>query len=263
MQRNRLIREEDRCHVCGETLPRDELVLDHVTPVAADLLRALDAANLKPICETCNRVKTDGEQALALRGNVAGSKFVRLAATPTLCGEEMTYDLSVKGQWHNFVANGIVVHNSYNEESGRYKMLEPVFWIPRRERAMVVPPKHKPARPVYLPLEDDAVYDAMVERSRAVYQACYDAYLAEAEAGIALEVARRHLPLALYSSCWVTCNPRSLMHFLSLRTHDEAATFVSYPQAEIEEAARLAEAVFAAGWPLAYAAFVKNGRVGA
>lgn len=150
---------------------------------------------------------------------------------------------------------------SYNEESGRYKVLEPVFWIPRRDRLMVVPPKHKPARPVYLPLEDAALYDQMVARSRAVYQACYDAYLAEAEAGIALEVARRHLPLALYSSCWVTCNPRSLMHFLSLRTHDEAATFLSYPQAEIEEAARLAEQVLAAGWPLAYAAFVKNGRV--
>lgn len=150
---------------------------------------------------------------------------------------------------------------SYNEESGRYKVLEPVFWIPRRDRAMVVPPQHKPARPVYLPLEDDALYDQMVARSRAVYQACYDAYLAEVDAGIALEVARRHLPLALYSSCWVTCNPRSLMHFLSLRTHDEAAAFISYPQAEIEEAARLAEQVFAAGWPLAYAAFVKNGRV--
>lgn len=150
---------------------------------------------------------------------------------------------------------------SFNEESGRYKQLDPVFWIPRRERPMIVPPKHKPARPVYLPLADDPTYEAMIERSRAVYQACYDAYLAEIDAGIALEVARRHLPLALFSSCWVTCNPRSLMHFLSLRTHDETAAFISYPQAEIEEAARLLEAVFAAGWPLAYAAFVKNGRV--
>jgi thymidylate synthase (FAD) len=28
-------------------------------------------------------------------------------------GEQMTYDLEVEGQWHNFVANGMVVHNSF------------------------------------------------------------------------------------------------------------------------------------------------------
>ncbi len=164
--------------------------------------------------------------------------------------------LFVWREWHRHR-----VGFSYNEESGRYKQLEPVFWVPRRERLMVVPPKHKPARPVYLPLEDDAAYEALIERSRHVYQTCYDAYLADIEAGFALEVARRSLPLAIYSSCWVTCNPRSLMHFLSLRTHDTEAAFVSYPQAEIEEAARLLERIFAAGWPLAYQAFVKNGRI--
>src|SRR5690606_2907050 len=118
--------------------------------------------------------------------------------------------------------------------------------------------KHRPARPVYLPLEDDAVYERMVERSRAVYQAAYDAYEADIADGIAMEVARRNLPLAVYSSCWVTCNPRSLMHFISLRTHEPEAAMISYPQAEIEEAARLVEQFLATGWPLTYRAFVKN-----
>jgi thymidylate synthase ThyX len=36
-------------------------------------------------------------------------------------GEEMTYDLEVAGPYHNFVADNIVVHNSINEYSGRYK----------------------------------------------------------------------------------------------------------------------------------------------
>ena len=52
-------------------------------------------------------------------------------------GEEMTYDLAVDGPWHNFVANGIVVHNSYNEESGRYRELQPVFYVPGAERKLV------------------------------------------------------------------------------------------------------------------------------
>src|SRR5207245_1237112 len=30
-------------------------------------------------------------------------------------GVRQTYDLCVEGPWHNFVANGVVVHNSFNE----------------------------------------------------------------------------------------------------------------------------------------------------
>ena len=33
-------------------------------------------------------------------------------------GIEMTYDLEVSGPWHNFVADGFIVHNSVNEYSG-------------------------------------------------------------------------------------------------------------------------------------------------
>ncbi|MCA1806663.1 MAG: FAD-dependent thymidylate synthase, partial [Actinobacteria bacterium] len=34
-------------------------------------------------------------------------------------GKEMTYDLSVEGPYHNFSANGLIVHNCYNEVSAR------------------------------------------------------------------------------------------------------------------------------------------------
>ena len=52
------------------------------------------------------------------------------------------------------------------------------------------------------------------------------------------------------------------MSFLSLRTHDPEATFVSYPQSEIEEAARVTEKLFSDHWPITYKAFCDNGRVG-
>lgn len=150
---------------------------------------------------------------------------------------------------------------SYNEESGRYKQLEPVFWVPRRDRKMVRPEGYKAARPKFEQLESDFVYDEMIERSRLSYQVAYNAYWLELQFGIANEVARRHLPVATYSSCWVTCNPRSLMHFLSLRTHVPSAQFVSYPQAEIAEAAEVCEQLLEQGWPLTHTAFVNNGRV--
>lgn len=170
---------------------------------------------------------------------------------------------------------------SYNEESARYKPLEPVFWIPRRDRRMVPVDGWKPGRPKFrtldeavsttfdVPYEDaplpataDSWYDREIARKRIAYQTAYDIYTDSIADGIALEVARSVLPVGIYSSCWVTTNPRALMAFLSLRTHEPDAKFPSYPQAEIEEAARACEAVLSEGWPLTYAAFVKNGRVG-
>lgn len=150
---------------------------------------------------------------------------------------------------------------SYNGESGRYKTFEPVFWIPRRDRPLVKVEGYKAARPEFEHLESAAAYEWLKHSSYLVYETAYRQYRNEIEQGLAPEVARRLLPTATYTSYWVTCNPRSLMHFISLRTHDPEATTVSYPQEEIEEAARAAEEVLKAGWPDTYKAFVRNGRV--
>jgi thymidylate synthase (FAD) len=55
-------------------------------------------------------------------------------------------------------------------------------------------------------------------------------------------------------------NPRSIMSFLALRTHDETANHVSFPQWEIEVVARKIEGFFAHYYPLTYAAFIEFGR---
>jgi thymidylate synthase (FAD) len=170
---------------------------------------------------------------------------------------------------------------SYNEESARYKPLDPVFWVPRRNRPMVPVPGWKPGRPKFWTLTQaaefaldsgatdealnqwaEALYDREIARKRTAYETAYRAYTESIADGIALEVARSVLPVGIYSSCWVTCNPRSLMAFLSLRIHDPSATVPSYPQAEIQEAAQLAESFLSQGWPLTHAAFHSNGRVG-
>ena len=53
---------------------------------------------------------------------------------------------------------------------------------------------------------------------------------------------------------YATCNARALMHFLSLRTKHEDATFPSFPQREIEMVAEKMEAAFAELMPLTHAA---------
>lgn len=150
---------------------------------------------------------------------------------------------------------------SYNEESGRYKQLDPVFYLPDRERPMMKVDGWKPGRPKFLRCDDDSIYNALISRLKSSYQISYHAYQENMADGIDPGLARDCLPVGIYSGCWVTCNPRSLMAFLSLRIYEPEATFVSYPLWEIDLAARACELALQAGWPITHAAFVKNGRV--
>lgn len=153
---------------------------------------------------------------------------------------------------------------SYNEESGRYRVLRPVFWVPERDRPMIEPDGFKPMRPAFNQLapgnEGTAVYDAMLASSRAAYSVAWSAYQMELDWGVAREVARRYLPLATYTSAVVTVNPLNLMKFIALRTHDPDAEYPSYPQREIEEAAKVTATILSRGWPITYNAFVEYGR---
>lgn len=151
---------------------------------------------------------------------------------------------------------------SYNEESGRYKQLDPVFYLPDANRPMMKVDGWKPGRPKFTvdETEDKEVWQNTCSSLEATYKTAYEAYLFNLNLGIDPGLARDCLPVGIYSGCWVTCNPRSLMAFLSLRTHEPTANQVSYPLWEIELAARQYETIFASLYPLTYKAFVDNGR---
>ena len=147
---------------------------------------------------------------------------------------------------------------SYNEESGRYRQLEPVFYVPSRERAVVQ--VGKTGAYEFLPGTDEQ-YDLIDDEMRAACATSYGAYLRMLEAGVAREVARMVLPVSIYSSAYVTLNARSLMNFLSLRRKAEGSHFPSYPQREIEMVAERYEEEWARLMPITHAAFLANGRV--
>lgn len=150
---------------------------------------------------------------------------------------------------------------SYNEESGRYKQLEPVFYIPDRERPMMKVDGWKPGRPKFLRCEETRVYNELVTNLQISYGLAYEMYEENLKLGIDPGLARACLPVGIYSGCWVTANPRSLMHFLSLRVHEPKAQFVSYPLWEIDLPARACEEFLKKGWPITYQSFIDNGRV--
>lgn len=212
------------------------------------------------------RVSTSGEAALQYAEVEAGEENAGLIrylmqqrhGTPFEHGA-MTFfvhaPIMVFRQWHRHR-----VGFSYNEWSGRYSKLEPIFWVPRKDRLTMPVKDYKPSRPRYEPM-DDETYETFTRNLTESYEQDYARYQKNLAMGISNEAARALLPVAIYSSCWVTCNPRSLMHFLSLRTFEPEATHVSYPEQEIEEAARSMEATFKHLWPITYGAFNKFGRV--
>ena len=147
---------------------------------------------------------------------------------------------------------------SYNEESGRYRELKPVFYVPNADRNLIQ--IGKTGAYEFVPGTTEQ-FEITVEAMKGAYLAAYDAYKKMLDAGIAREVARAVLPVATYSSMYVTMNARALMNFLSLRTSREGSHFPSYPQREIEMVAEKMEAEFAKLMPLTYQAFEKSGRV--
>ena len=149
---------------------------------------------------------------------------------------------------------------SYNEESGRYKTLDPVFYVPPRHRPMMKVEGWKTGRPKFTVCESDETYKTLCDSLAYSYGVAYRQYELNLAMGIDPGLARDCLPVGIFSSCWVTFNPRSLMHFLSLRTHDEKAEKVSYPLWEIEHAALKVEAEFRTRFPITHAAFVEFGR---
>lgn len=147
---------------------------------------------------------------------------------------------------------------SYNEESGRYKKLEPVFYVPDEDRGLIQSGKpgayefYQGSRNQWLTVQEETV------------EACIKAYAAYEnmlDAGIAREVARGVLPVNLYSSMFVTMNARALMNFLSLRTKREGTHFPSFPQREIEMVAEQMETLWAEKMPVTYEKFNEHGRV--
>lgn len=147
---------------------------------------------------------------------------------------------------------------SYNEESGRYRELKAVFYIPSKERKLVQIGKAGAYTFVDGTPEQ---YEITVKSIKETCTLAYENYQKMLSAGVAREVARAVLPVTLYSSMYVTMNARALMNFLSLRTSREGSHFPSYPQREIEMVAEKMEAEFAKLMPITYGAFQKSGRI--
>lgn len=208
------------------------------------------------------RVSTKGEQSLEdVEGDAERSKGLINYLMRSRHGSPFEHNsMTFYVQAPIFVFREMMRHRiaSYNEESGRYRELRPLFYVPGPDRQLVQ--VGKPGHYTFEPGSAEQ-HKLVEEETRTVCAEAYASYQRMLEAGIAREVARIVLPLTIYSSMYTTVNARSLMNFLSLRVKRDDSTFPSYPQREIEMVAEQMEAHWATLMPISHAAFVNNGRV--
>ena len=140
---------------------------------------------------------------------------------------------------------------SINEESGRYVELKPDFYLPAPKdcREQVGRPGHY----TFVQMSEPKSRALRMELN-GTYEKAFKVYERAISEGVAKEVARLSLPVAIYSQMIWSCNARSLMAFLELRTHPTA-------QREIRDYALVMEKMFEQVMPVTHAAFVANGRI--
>lgn len=119
-----------------------------------------------------------------------------------------------------FVAREFFRHRtfSFNEVSGRYSEMLPLFYSPGKDRPVVQ--KGKIGNYEF----DEAADKLFIAQESSLFATDYawKHYIHQKNEGIANEVARDVLPLSLYTSFYASVNPRNLMHFLNLRTDPQA-----------------------------------------
>jgi thymidylate synthase (FAD) len=127
-------------------------------------------------------------------------------------GLQQTYDLEVAGDWHNFVANGIVVHNSFRYTGSRItdvvegkRDLEEVFYL----------------RPLGAYTDRQGKrYEYTEEIRQQDLDWCLAAcqrYQERINQGFSEEHARGIIPFDVRQHWVMSANVRSLMHLLDLR----------------------------------------------
>ena len=147
-------------------------------------------------------------------------------------------------EWHRHRAG-----HSYNEWSARYSQLEPEFYLPDK----LLRQEGKPGAYTFEEIPFGAertIFKAALQRQ---YMESFRTYQDLIEDGLSKQQARLALPVATYSEMIWSCNPRSLMHFLSLRNSENA-------QYEIREYAKVVEGFFFDLMPVTAQAFVDNSR---
>jgi len=234
----------------------DEIEIPEIVLRSDATVELIDYMGTEENIARAARVSTKGSES---KGTEANSGLLRYLyreghGTPfESCVLQMYLEFPV------FTSRQVVKHrlSSINEESGRYREMEGVFYIVDENRPLVQVGKTG-AYEFELGRPDQREAVQFVQRSTA--EAGWINYVKLKEYGICNEVARMHLPFQLYSSMYFTANLRSVLNFISLRKDwGEGAVHRSKAQWEIALVAEQMAKIVEEKYPTVWECFVDNG----
>jgi len=196
----------------------------------------------------------NGTEAAVAGKPVTRPKLVEVVGVEYL-GRKETYDVEVAGPHHNFIANGIVTHNSVNETSTRYSLAIDSAQRTGSDQWRIQAEDNKQGSSGWL----DPQQGEILTKSEADLQdEIRRVYNQRLGVGVAREQARKDLPLCTYTEAYWKMDLHNLLHFLALRMD-------SHAQKEIRDFATVIGQEIVARWvPLAWEAFLdyRMGAVG-
>lgn len=207
------------CQSCQKYIGPDykrKLHSHHVKPIIDYPDLAYNFDNLISLCPPCHyrwHCREGGEMNRAVGPTCRA--VPRQIVKVEYIGHEDTFDLTIDGNHHNFLANGIISHNCYSEISRRYTSDDIAFYYPQQWRRQSKNNKQASEEPFDAPHIDQKVRDYCLHG--------YNLYLELQEQDeVAREMARMILPQNLYTQYYGTVNLHNALHFLSLRLHPHA-----------------------------------------
>jgi len=220
------------CQECGNS--SDKLHAHHIIPVSTDETKAYDFDNLITVCQKCHsKIHFSNKTEMTFAEKVLSSDFIPLEKewgknkkkrvgnklkihfskieSIKYVGKEMTYDIEVEGKNNNFVANGIIVHNS-----ARYKELkEDKTYIPEDWNQVT-------ETDVELFTKWDDLLKDFSETSNLLYHKALEQLTPILGRKRAKESARFFKLMNSQITMDISFNFRSFMHFQKLRNDEHA-----------------------------------------
>ena len=203
--KNRLITEQDgKCAISGKLLNINDCEVDHIEPVMFRPDLAFEYSNLQVITKEEHLKKSNAERTL--RNVKCGYKKI---TSIKYVGKVQNYDMEIDHEDHNYVANGIVTHNSQ-----RYAEVDTASFIVLNGRTQDT--KNRQNSIDNLSKDDQ---DWWIGAQEMVATYAEHIYKKALELGIAKECARRILPEGMTpTTLYAVANVRTFYHYINLRS---------------------------------------------
>ena len=189
----------NKCQLCGCT--QTMLHIHHIDKN----IKNTHPSNALTVCPSCHAL---------IHGKKKTKKVIEdVIIEINYVGEKQTYDIEMKAPYHNFVANGFLVHNS--QQSQRYVEIKEDYnaLIDLRDKEFKTTEEEKYLMEICKRYFVDVTANNYKQYLDALITYLYEVQINKNKP----EDARQFLPNATKTNIVMTCNLRELMHIANLR----------------------------------------------